>query len=127
MNVRVKEIWESESKINCIKTSEYNVEYFKPDKDVRLFDPEGFWCFRQYGGPWAKLYKKECFRDIRFPKGIIYEDVFIIYRLIFMQTKLIYLEAPLYFYTIRENSTVTSKWQSMRFWWDWEGAKPPRN
>lgn len=95
---------------NCIKTSEYNVEYFKPDKDVRLFDPEDFWCFRQYGGPWAKLYKKECFRDIRFPKGIIYEDVFIIYRLIFMQTKLIYLEAPLYFYTIRENSTVTSKW-----------------
>ena len=97
---------------NCLKTSDMTVDLFEPNKDVKLFSPEEFWCFRQYGGPHAKLFKKFHFKEIRFPKGIIYEDVFVIYRLIFMQKKQIaYIEDPLYFYYIRSDSTTNSSWR----------------
>ena len=95
---------------NCIKTHESVVNKFKPKKESIIFTPEDFWSFSQYGGPWAKLYRKDFFHTIKFPKGIIYEDVFVVYRLIFMANRLVYLEDPLYYYYIRENSTVNSTW-----------------
>lgn len=95
---------------NCIKTSDFSVDSFELSNKVKIFSPEDFWCFRQYGGPWAKLYKKTIFNEIRFPDGLIYEDVFVIYRTIFMQKKIVYIEDPLYFYCIREGSTVRIEW-----------------
>ena len=76
---------------NCIKTSDFDVEYKEPQQKVTIFTPEDFWCFRQYGGAWAKLYKKEHFRNMRYPKGVLYEDIFVTYRLLFMQTKVAYI------------------------------------
>lgn len=95
---------------NCIKTTDFLVEDSVPDSVEKLFYPEDFWCFRQYGCAWAKLYKKEHFKDIRYPKGLLYEDIFVTYRLYFMQDKLVYLEAPLYFYFIRDDSITKSEW-----------------
>lgn len=95
---------------NCIKTSSFSVEKFMPAKEVKIFEPEDFWCFRQYGGAWAKLYKKEHFAEIRYPKGLLYEDIFVTYRLYFMQKKIAYLEAPLYNYFIRDDSITKSEW-----------------
>ncbi len=96
---------------DCIKTSDF---YFDDDSvadnGVKVFSAEDFWCFRQYGSACAKLYKKNHFNDIRFPKGLLYEDVFVTYRLIFMQKKIVYIEKPLYFYYNRPGSITHSKW-----------------
>ena len=95
---------------NCIKTMNYYVDGFIPSNKAETFEPEDFWCFRQYGGAWAKLYKKDHFKEIRYPKGLLYEDIYVTYKLVFMQTKLVYLEDPLYFYYIRDDSITQSKW-----------------
>lgn len=95
---------------NCIKTSSFSVHSFIPDKGEKLFEPEDFWCFRQYGGAWAKLYKKEHFKGIRYPKGLLYEDIYVTYRLVFMQSQIVYLEDPLYFYYIRNDSITQKSW-----------------
>lgn len=95
---------------NCIKTSEFSIEEQSASKDVKIFSPEDFWYFRQYGGAWAKLYKKSHFENIRYPKGLLYEDIFVTYRLIFMQSKVAYIESPLYFYFLRDDSITKSQW-----------------
>lgn len=95
---------------NCIKTPEFEVPFVEPIGDSKEYTAEEFWCFRQYGGAWAKLYKKDHFREIRYPKGLLYEDVFVTYRLLFMQSKVVYLEDPLYFYYLRDDSITKSKW-----------------
>ena len=95
---------------NCVKTSEYSVEIEETEISVLTFSPEDFWCFRQYGGAWAKLYKKKHFQEIRYPKGLLYEDIFVTYRLLFMQKKVVYTENPLYFYYLRDDSITKSAW-----------------
>ena len=95
---------------NCIKTSELSIDEPEINEDIKIFTAEDFWCFRQYGGAWAKLYKKSHFENIRYPKGLLYEDIFVTYRLLFMQTNVAYIESPLYFYFLRDDSITKSKW-----------------
>lgn len=95
---------------NCVKTSQYSVEIEKTEVSALTFSPEDFWCFRQYGGAWAKLYKKNHFQEIRYPKGLLYEDIFVTYRLLFMQKEVVYIETPLYFYYLRDDSITKSAW-----------------
>ena len=96
---------------NCIKTSDFEVDYVEPHQKVKIFTPEDFWCFRQYGGAWAKLYRKSHFEKIRYPAGLLYEDIFVTYRLLFMQSKIAYIEDPLYFYFLRDDSITKSEWK----------------
>jgi glycosyltransferase involved in cell wall biosynthesis len=95
---------------NCIKTPEKSVEFKEAMTESKIFTPEDFWCFRQYGGAWAKLYKKDHFKEIRYPKGLLYEDIFVTYRLLFMQDKVVYIESPLYYYFLRDDSITKSQW-----------------
>ncbi|MDM0466714.1 glycosyltransferase [Clostridium perfringens] len=57
---------------------------------------------------WGKLYKKELFKNIRFPKGRIYEDLAIIYNVFDKAKKITYGSEKKYFYYIREDS-ITNK------------------
>ncbi len=95
---------------NCLKTPEFSVNIEKSEKSVKIFSAEDFWCFRQYGSPCTKLFRKSDLSDIRFPKGLLYEDVFVTYRLIFKQEKVAYIDNPLYFYYTRPGSTTQSAW-----------------
>lgn len=95
---------------NCIKTPEFSIDVDEVEENVLEFSAEDFWCFRQYGGAWAKLYRKRHFEEIRYPKGLLYEDIFVTYRLLFMQTKVVYIEKPLYFYFLRDDSITKSGW-----------------
>lgn len=57
----------------------------------------------------AKLYKIELFKNIRFPKGKLSEDYFVMYK-IFKEAKSIsYTSKPLYFYLQRQNSISNNK------------------
>lgn len=57
----------------------------------------------------CKLYHKSLFKTLRFPEGCIYEDSLVNYKLIDMVDKIAYLQTPLYYYRIRENSTMGQK------------------
>ena len=57
---------------------------------------------------WGKLYKKEIFYGIRFPKGKLYEDAYINYRLYSQCKRVCFMNIPLYHYRIRQNSIMTN-------------------
>lgn len=95
---------------NCLRTSSFDIDTQIINVQETIFDSEDFWCYRQYGSPCTKLYKKKHLEKIRFPKGIIYEDVFFTYRLIFMQDKVVYTDTPLYYYYMRLDSTTHTEW-----------------
>ncbi len=57
---------------------------------------------------WDKIYKKEIFDFISFKEGIVYEDNLMILHLMDRFKKVYISEEGMYFYFLRENSTVTS-------------------
>ncbi len=63
---------------------------------------------------WNKLYRKECWSSLRFPIGKICEDAFTTYKLIDQASKIVQIDAPLYFYRIRENSIMTSSFSKKK-------------
>ena len=58
---------------------------------------------------WPKLYKKELFDGIRFPKGNLYEDIAIIYHIFMRAKKVGYINYAGYFYLLRESGTTLKK------------------
>lgn len=64
---------------------------------------------------WNKLYRRELWEDIRFPVGITCgEDAMTTCRLVAAAKKIVQINLPLYFYRIRENSIMTSKFSAKR-------------
>ena len=47
---------------------------------------------------WGALYDRDSFRDVRFPAGKIYEDVFTTYKVIFATDRIAYSDTGLYYY-----------------------------
>lgn len=54
----------------------------------------------------CKLYHKSLFQTLRFPEGCIYEDSLLNYKLIDLVDEIAYIREPLYYYFMRENSTM---------------------
>lgn len=73
---------------------------------------EDLWCERQINCtvPFSKLFKKELFREIRYPEGIIHEDEFTLYRVLFKCEKIAFVDLPLYGYFQTETSVMRGKW-----------------
>ncbi|MGE7759126.1 glycosyltransferase family 2 protein [Peribacillus sp. NPDC097895] len=58
---------------------------------------------------WNKVYKTSFFRNFKFPKGKVYEDVGTIYKILSEVKVYTYLESPLYIYRKgRQNSLLTT-------------------
>ncbi len=57
---------------------------------------------------WDKLWKKELFKDIRYPVGKVLDDVYIVYRLLYLAQTIATTDAVLYYYYQRANSTMHS-------------------
>lgn len=55
---------------------------------------------------WNKLYKRELFQDIRYPKGKLHEDEFTTYKLMDKAERIAYTDAELYFYVQRKDSIM---------------------
>jgi len=53
---------------------------------------------------WDKLYKKELFINIKYPKGKIYEDLDTTYKLIHKANKIVYNSTPKYYYRVNPKS-----------------------
>ncbi len=59
-------------------------------------------------GAWAKIYRREIFREHRFTEGILFEDIDIMHRLFWSSNKLVYQSSPDYGYLHREGSITTA-------------------
>ena len=57
----------------------------------------------------GKLYKRNLWTDITFPKGKLYEDLYTTYDLFYKANKVIYLQEPKYLYRQRVGSIMNSK------------------
>ena len=56
---------------------------------------------------WAKLYKREHFKDIEYPKGRIFEDSATTYKIIDICKKIAFSSQAKYIYFVRKNSITT--------------------
>lgn len=66
---------------------------------------------------WNKLYKKELFKDIRFPKGKINEDEAVMPHIISLCEKVIIVGQPTYYYFLRPESITTSSFNIKKLDW----------
>lgn len=57
---------------------------------------------------WSGLYKKELFRDIKFPDGKVHEDNYVTPMILNKAEKIVFIDYPGYFYYMRENSIMYS-------------------
>ncbi len=62
-----------------------------------------------------KLYKKELFDNIEFPKGKLSEDAFTIPKILSISSKIVFDSVPKYYYMHREDSITTSKFKEQDF------------
>lgn len=58
---------------------------------------------------WNKVYRRELFNNVSFPKGCIHEDNFTTYKLLFSVEKVVYVDKVLYFYLQREGSLTKTQ------------------
>ena len=55
---------------------------------------------------WNKLYKKDLFSDLRYPKGRIFEDEFTTYKALYKCSRICFVDLPLYYYLQRSDSII---------------------
>ena len=55
---------------------------------------------------WSKLYKSDLFHSVRYPKGLLYEDIRTTYKLILRSNGVAVITEPLYHYRQRKGSIV---------------------
>ncbi len=84
------------------------------DPETTVYETEDFWIA---SGTWAnvvwnKLYRKELFRDYRFPFGRVHEDDLTIYRVLFSDDtwQVAFITTQLYYYYERQGSIMHSRW-----------------
>ncbi len=53
---------------------------------------------------WGILYKKTLWTNLKFPKGLIHEDLYVSYKPLYTSSKTIYIDIPVYYYYQRESS-----------------------
>lgn len=58
---------------------------------------------------WDKIYKKELFKEIRYPKGRVFEDIATTYKLFHVAQSVYYINQSFYYYVRRENSICLIK------------------
>lgn len=61
-----------------------------------------------------KLYKRECFNEIRYPLGKIHEDEFTTYKILFAYKSIAVIQDTLYFYFTNPNGIMRTKWSPKR-------------
>lgn len=63
----------------------------------------------QYVAPWGKLYKKELFEGIQYPKGKIFEDIYVTHQLLYRCRKIAVVPQKLIYYFQHTNSIMNKK------------------
>jgi len=75
---------------------------------AKVYSAERIWCLRRINCLFAscKLIHKSLFSELRFPPVRVFEDEATMYKVHFTQNKVAFLKAPMYVYSINENSIM---------------------
>ena len=98
----VKSFGETIPNLDIITESKQHTEQFYIEKTVNATIACG------------KLYKKECFQDVRFPEGKIHEDEFVTYKILFKHDFLAVIDQPLYVYFQNSDGIMHQTWNPQR-------------
>lgn len=84
--------------------------------ETRIWKTEDFYLKKNINATIAcgKLYQKDCFNDIRYPRGKLHEDEYVTYRILFHYSEIAVVEAPLYAYFHNPKSITRSEWNPRR-------------
>lgn len=91
-----------------------NKPEFKEETNIIIYNSLGaiqtMWYQTSFlPSAWGKLYKSDIFKNLRFTKGIIFEDIDIMHEIFMKANKIVYSTAQYYAYVHRENSITTQK------------------
>lgn len=104
--------------VGCLVAGHINVKedgivYNERKKSTRIYSGKNFvHCMvnpRRIGAyAWGKLFDRNLFSTLRFPVGLLYEDIMTIPWAIYDLDKVAYISTPLYMYRQREGSILNS-------------------
>lgn len=120
-NCDISECYSISFNDETVPTAEYN-------NNVLLLDPLKWLTESNLKGflncvAWNKLYKKNLFNDIRYPKGKLNEDEATTYKLIYKSKKIARLSDKLYFYRKRSGSIMLSTMTEKRIYDKYDALK----
>lgn len=75
---------------------------------------------------WNKLYRREVFGDVRYPKGKLHEDEYVIHELLYRAGSLVWCEVPLYYY-LKRNSSITGNMKKQNILDGWGALQSRQN
>ena len=104
-----KLVYPTSKKTTDLKPTINPIPYSSEDALKKLFYQDGVTT-----SAWGKLYKKELFSDIEYPKGKKYEDLATTYKVFAKARNISICDAKLYYYSQRENSIMNSKFKTER-------------
>ncbi len=107
------------TKYNCLIViakmliTEHEIEHSSINDDVySIMRTEDAFKDQKLGATaaWGRLYRKELFREIRFPVGKLHEDRYTTYKLYFRFKTVGVVNVPLYYYFVNPEGIVHSPW-----------------
>lgn len=101
---------------NIFDNNNFNSNYLLIDTKDKLLEYGMKNNYDTFTVAWNKLYLRELFNDIRYPKGKIHEDVFTTYKLLYKAQKISYTEDVMYYYLQRESSITKQKFNEKRLY-----------
>lgn len=112
----VKETGLSVSICGFERTDGYNPKVDITNLKTQICNTERFYCNKNANAIIAcgKLYKKECFKEIRFPSGKLHEDQFVTYKILFQYSEIAVIDEPLYAYFTNQDGIMHRKWSPKR-------------
>jgi glycosyltransferase involved in cell wall biosynthesis len=95
----------------------FEVEHIKLEEDdcgvekIKVYEGENRFnvlndFYVQTTVPWGKMYKKNIFNKIRYPKSRVHEDEFVVHQYLYETQKIVYTSKKLYYYLKRKNSIM---------------------
>ena len=100
---------------NVVRCLNENYYYNTLQQSKVMTGPE--YLFGKHAAFWTiavnKLYKRSLFINVRYPKGKLHEDEFVIHEIMFSCNKVIYIQDNLYYY-IHRDSSITNMQKNIR-------------
>lgn len=103
-----------ETEKNIFEKNDFDDNYLLIDNKNKLIEYAMKNNYDTFTVAWNKVYLRELFNDIRYPKGKIHEDVFTTYKLLYKAQKISYTKDAMYYYLQRETSIMGQKFNEKR-------------
>lgn len=100
--------------VSSFRRTEHDGDLPELSSEIRpaIINTESFYCRDKTTATvaWGKLYRKEDFKQIRYPEGKIHEDELTTYKLLFKYSEIALVEQPLYQYFQNQQGIMRSGW-----------------